>query len=100
MNANLTLYITPTEIGKTKLVEFNDDAYEFYPTEELMEELASLHDVFETPEAFLNSPLASFIQELSDDEVINVSVYLYDQYNEEIAWFEFWPNSDVEWDRY
>ena len=96
---NLSLYITPTEVGKMS-VDYNGDALEFYPTEELMEALKKLHNVFETPEAFLESQLAKELQELSDDEGINVTVYLYGPDDADIAWFEFWPNSEVEWDTY
>ena len=96
---NMTLYVTPTELGQTN-VSYNGEMYAYYPTDEVMEEIKGLHEVFETPESFLTSKLAKYLRGMSDEFGINITVYLYDKDDIDIAWFEFWPDAEIEWDSY
>lgn len=93
---NLTLYINDDKIEPVQ-VEYNG---EFEPYELGAWELSLLQRDFEgfkTPEDFLTSRKAKLLQNISDTDKVNITVWLNNN-GVDIAWFEFWPKKEIHWD--
>ena len=93
---NLTLYITPTEMGRVNYSFSDQPDYDIDPDDII--DLIELKEDYPDGAAFLNSDLANELAELSDSEGVNITVHLYDDNEEEIACFDHWPNG--EWGEY
>jgi len=93
---NLTLYITPTQIGVVDFV--SDEKYPYPISDKELEFIREHKESYPDASSFLNSELCKILQDMSDSQNINVTVHLYQNEEDEIAWFEFWPETDLIWD--